>query len=717
MSSNHHRPCTTIRYKALILLEAFMFAFCVIIFQSDQEKLISATIVPMPGIQYSFEPGVVRDAQTIYTEEMDARYGRGQLVFAYPPPPGQSPEELMACFTVNYPTPLVDNSAFHEPGSYVPEDLAEWYLHRQLSDFEDLTLDPGKAGLFVVNAMPVLSSVVGSCNGMTHAERDKWWVATLQASPWFRLRGGKDHAFICQSWTCGPNMNWNLGRGRRTWFGSKAVHSAVQPNLGALVQRMTYWIHEDISLWTGRDRGDRVVVVPYVAHSEVSLAHDARTTRVLFMGSLSRNDVIHTELRRWRQPLETLRDVRVIDSGVEHSRPGTFGTYADEMRSATFCLVVAGDTASSRRLFDAVLSGCLPVLVGPPSPLPFEHAVNWGEFTVRLDGSRWTNGMAQSELERLANITVDQLSTMRSAMAAAAPLLNWRRGDGVLRALLEECRQVGLLTPIHSIDTNASAPLLRRRLGSTESTTSSRDVSDSNGAANLCGWPAQQWLVLLATGRSGSTTLLNTLNAVPGIRMAGESVAQIGSFQAIYERARSLGWGVHDTGMPRYYHTAVDEGLLLRDMQRSIRDLVGGLESDNVVGFKAIRPINNDTIAFLRRVLGPCVHFVTLTRNNVEAQLRSQARAGWHPDWLAAEGRDDLILQNAVLARVGGLHLKTETLSPSVANQLLRWIGQKDCHVQRLSSSNGGGLYGETQNASVRCDADLERSESTTHGT
>ena len=43
--SDHHRPCSTIRYKALILLEGFMFTFCVILFPSDKAKLISSTIV------------------------------------------------------------------------------------------------------------------------------------------------------------------------------------------------------------------------------------------------------------------------------------------------------------------------------------------------------------------------------------------------------------------------------------------------------------------------------------------------------------------------------------------------------------------------------------------------------------------------------------------------------------------------------------------------
>ena len=43
------------------------------------------------------------------------------------------------------------------------------------------------------------------------------------------------------------------------------------------------------------------------------------------------------------------------------------------MQRSTFCLMPPGETASSRRLTDAVLSGCIPVFIGPPwheMPLP-----------------------------------------------------------------------------------------------------------------------------------------------------------------------------------------------------------------------------------------------------------------------------------------------------------------------------------------------------------
>lgn len=44
-------------------------------------------------------------------------------------------------------------------------------------------------------------------------------------------------------------------------------------------------------------------------------------------------------------------------------------THAEAMhkyQTSTFCLVLPGDTASSRRATEVILHGCLPVYVGPP---------------------------------------------------------------------------------------------------------------------------------------------------------------------------------------------------------------------------------------------------------------------------------------------------------------------------------------------------------------
>ncbi|XP_021899771.1 probable arabinosyltransferase ARAD1 isoform X3 [Carica papaya] len=52
------------------------------------------------------------------------------------------------------------------------------------------------------------------------------------------------------------------------------------------------------------------------------------------------------------------------------------------MRSSKFCLHPAGDTPSSCRLFDAIVSHCVPVIVSDKIELPFEDEIDYSEFSV-----------------------------------------------------------------------------------------------------------------------------------------------------------------------------------------------------------------------------------------------------------------------------------------------------------------------------------------------
>ena len=54
-----------------------------------------------------------------------------------------------------------------------------------------------------------------------------------------------------------------------------------------------------------------------------------------------------------------------------------YGEVLLEMRRSVFCFVLPGDTASSRRLTDAMLSGCIPVFLGAPwHAMPFAGEVS-----------------------------------------------------------------------------------------------------------------------------------------------------------------------------------------------------------------------------------------------------------------------------------------------------------------------------------------------------
>ncbi|XP_010513094.1 PREDICTED: probable arabinosyltransferase ARAD1 isoform X2 [Camelina sativa] len=59
----------------------------------------------------------------------------------------------------------------------------------------------------------------------------------------------------------------------------------------------------------------------------------------------------------------------------------------DGMRSSKFCLNIAGDTPSSNRLFDAIASHCIPVIISDDIELPYEDVLNYNEFCLFVRSS------------------------------------------------------------------------------------------------------------------------------------------------------------------------------------------------------------------------------------------------------------------------------------------------------------------------------------------
>ncbi len=66
---------------------------------------------------------------------------------------------------------------------------------------------------------------------------------------------------------------------------------------------------------------------------------------------------------------------------------GRKDTYAQEMLDSLFCLVPRGNTPWTRRLFDAIMSGCIPVVLSNAIVFPFESDLDWSLFTLKLPES------------------------------------------------------------------------------------------------------------------------------------------------------------------------------------------------------------------------------------------------------------------------------------------------------------------------------------------
>ncbi len=90
--------------------------------------------------------------------------------------------------------------------------------------------------------------------------------------------------------------------------------------------------------------------------------------------------------------------------------------YTEELMSATFCLSLPGNAMWSPRLIDAILLGCIPVILTDGVALPFHPLLDWRAFSVRI---------LQKDLHRLKDILLSlpraRVDAMQAALADAAP--------------------------------------------------------------------------------------------------------------------------------------------------------------------------------------------------------------------------------------------------------------------------------------------------------
>lgn len=96
------------------------------------------------------------------------------------------------------------------------------------------------------------------------------------------------------------------------------------------------------------------------------------------------------------------------------------------MRDAEFCLHPAGDTPTSCRLFDAVASLCIPVIVSDNIELPFEGMLDYTDFCLFVA----VHNAIQPKflVQYLAGISINQRETMRARLAEVQHMFEYDNG-------------------------------------------------------------------------------------------------------------------------------------------------------------------------------------------------------------------------------------------------------------------------------------------------
>ncbi|KAJ4824208.1 hypothetical protein Tsubulata_013064 [Turnera subulata] len=130
------------------------------------------------------------------------------------------------------------------------------------------------------------------------------------------------------------------------------------------------------------------VIAPYkhvvkTVVSTKSAPFDKRPTLLYFRGAIYRKDggAIRQEL------YYLLKDEKDVHFTFGTAKGNGIDSASHGMSSSKFCLNIAGDTPSSNRLFDAIASHCVPVIISDELELPFEDVLDYSEFCIFVRAS------------------------------------------------------------------------------------------------------------------------------------------------------------------------------------------------------------------------------------------------------------------------------------------------------------------------------------------
>lgn len=224
---------------------------------------------------------------------------------------------------------------------------------------------------------------------------------------------------------------------------------------------------------------------------------------------------------------------------------------------------------------------------------------------------------------------------------------------------------------------------------------------------DLCDASQPDWLFVFGTGRSGSTAVLEMVNALPMFNLAGEnhgimdSLKQISSVQDLYPGS----WNANGTmdrpgdGDP-HEHGDVSEQKVRCALQAYVKALIGDYDetTTQVIGFKEIHaPFNDEDFTFFHELF-PCARYVLNSRRRLVEQARSQQAdidiSGQHRhlkkilEEITEKTRFFESWQAEHPGEAFTLKLEDAVKGPTRFNAMLSWLGVEGCEFTQVAHAN-----------------------------
>ncbi|KAK9267218.1 hypothetical protein L1049_009638 [Liquidambar formosana] len=303
--------------------------------------------------------------------------------------------------------------------------------------------DPDEADLFYVPFFSSLSLVVNpirpaggiGSEGPVYSDEEtqEELIEWLEGQEYWRRNNGWDHVFICQD----PNALYKVIDRVKNGVLLVSDFGRLRADQASLVKDLILPYSHRINSYNG----------------EVGVEN--RNSLLFFMGNRYRKE--GGKIRDLLfQVLENEEDV-VIKHGAQSRESRRMATQG--MHSSKFCLHPAGDTPSACRLFDAIVSLCVPVIVSDRIELPFEDAIDYRKIAIFVDSTSAVNpGFLVSMLR---TVTTEKILEYQQELKLVKHYFEYEDPNGTVN---EIWRQVSQKLPLIKLMINRDKRLVKRDL-------------------------------------------------------------------------------------------------------------------------------------------------------------------------------------------------------------------------------------------------------------
>jgi hypothetical protein len=281
---------------------------------------------------------------------------------------------------------------------------SEMQIHSQLLKSPVLTLNPEEANLFFV---PFYVSIYRRLQ-FRYPHLASQLNQFLINQKYLRRRNGLDHVVILSCCYTGEERKW--------------LHGILPALKNSIVCSADIGPRDVFAEDWPEGRN---VVIPYVSFDpNVGPCPVSRKkTRNIFLSMNRRPGSIGGLRARISNLMSNMSESEVQVAGL--FGPNRLRFIAEEMRQSKYCVVPRGDTASSKRFYDAMRYGCLPVVLSDNFRFAYENIViDDSEFVVRIP---------QRDVDALPHvvksISEEHYRAMREKMFVAAEKIALHHGQ------------------------------------------------------------------------------------------------------------------------------------------------------------------------------------------------------------------------------------------------------------------------------------------------